>query len=94
MVRLTRLLIFHWASPLRLNKYEQTHNRDQIDRFVETIKRLSVEDDYDWSWAYNSKCKYLNLRFDMRDGGFILTNDEGHRIELPQLEWQWKAAKE
>lgn len=70
------------------------HDRDQLQKFVDTILKLSIEDDFDWSWAYNSACKYLNLRIDMRDGGFILTNQDGHRIDLPQLEWQYKSVKE
>lgn len=43
-----------------------------------------------WSWAYNPGCKYVNLRIDMRDGGFVMTNQNGERINLEQLKWQWK----
>lgn len=73
------------------------HDRAEIDTFVAKIKELSVDrwgdgvqsdDTNAWSWAYNWKCKYVNLRFDMRDGGFILTNDDGERISLKQLEYQ------
>lgn len=67
------------------------HDREEIDSFVNTIKELSLDtDDNEWSWAYNHTSKYINLRFDMRDGGFIMTNDEGVRINLDQLRWQRK----
>jgi len=45
----------------------------------------------DWSWSRNWDCKYINLRFDMRDGGFVLTNNKGERICLEQLKWQYQS---
>lgn len=69
------------------------HERTDIDSFVSKIKELSEEESYEWCWSRNSSCKYINFRFDMRDGGFILTNDKGKRINLAQLQWQWKSAK-
>lgn len=47
-----------------------------------------------WSWAYNSDCKYVTLHVDMRDGGFTVMNQNGDRINLDQLKWQWKSQKE
>lgn len=77
------------------SKYENNiwHDRDQLQKFVDTILRLSVEDNDEWGWAYNSQCKYMNLKIDMRDGGFIMTNGDGQRIDLPQLEWQYKSVE-
>lgn len=76
------------------------HDRSEIDKFVEIIKRLSAESVWDdkggkipgkdyWSWAYNPDCKYIDLRFDMRDGGFVMRADEEGRISLDQLQYQW-----
>jgi hypothetical protein len=85
---------------LNANKW---HDRSEIDRFIEVIKKLSEAPkwteagDYApgsnrWSWARNHVCKYVDLRFDMRDGGFVLLASGGHsdkqRISLEQLEWQ------
>jgi len=81
------------------------HNKSELDEFIKTIKALAVDIDdmyeedgntlkpgvEDWSWAKNWDCKYINLRFDMRDGGFILTNNKGERICLEQLKWQYKS---
>ena len=82
------------------------HDREEFMEFVKTIQLLSMEDVWEedgntlkpgcvnWSWARNFNCKYVNLRIDMRDGGFIFTDDTGQRINLEQLKWQYKSAKE
>lgn len=86
----------------------QWHDKSELDGFIKTIKQLATrvtdryEDDNntlkpgmtDWSWARNWNCKYINLRIDMRDGGFILTNDKQQRINLEQLLWQYKIENE
>lgn len=56
-------------------------------------QRRAKEKEY-WSWARNWDCKYINLRFDMRDGGFVLTNSKDERICLEQLKWQYQFKKE
>lgn len=77
----------------------QWHDPSEIDKFVAVIKELSDEKKWTeqgekfpdakyWSWARNHECKYVNLRFDMRDGGFVLRNDD-ERISLEQLQWQY-----
>lgn len=68
-------------------KNNEWHDRAEIDLFVETIKELS-DPEAKWSWARNWKCKYVELRFDMRDGGFILRDDSGQRISLEALKHQ------
>ena len=82
------------------------HDREEFIEFVKTIQQLSQEDIWEadgntlkpgclnWSWARNWNCKYVNLRIDMRDGGFVMTNSEGERINLEQLRWQYRTTKE
>lgn len=43
-----------------------------------------------WSWSKsrNMDCKYINIRIDMRDGGYLLTNDRGQRIDIEELKYQ------
>jgi len=41
-----------------------------------------------WSWLKNSNCKYVEIRIDMRDGGFIIKNRHGDRISLEDLKKQ------
>lgn len=58
-----------------------------IDETIQTIKELT-KPDTEWIWTYNWNCKYICLRFDMRDGAFIILNNKGERISLEQLKHQ------
>lgn len=42
----------------------------------------------EWEWFGNSKCKYIELRIDMRDGYCILRDREGNRISPDELRRQ------
>lgn len=79
------------------------HDRSELYGFVAAIFRLSekpkwtdkgeyAEGSNRWSWARNMDCKYVDLRIDMRDGGFVLVARDGAekaRISLKMLEWQY-----
>ena len=41
-----------------------------------------------WSWAGNSRCKYITIRIDMRDGAAVLRDGEGTEITVKQLTQQ------
>lgn len=72
------------------------HDHSELKQVIKTISQLSgneTHEDGKWSWGYNSDCKYLDIRIDMRDGGFILSG-RGGRINLDQLKWQYKSLKE
>jgi hypothetical protein len=71
-----------------------------LDEVIAFIKRASANPVYDedgneipgnlyWSWIRNGECKYISLRFDMRDGAFVLLNRNGERISFKQLQWQY-----
>lgn len=71
-----------------------------FDELIAFIKRASTGKIYDskgmeipgnsyWTWVKNNQCKYINIRIDMRDGGFVLLNRDGERISLKQLQWQY-----
>lgn len=51
------------------------------------ILELSSESS-SWTWAYNSQCKYVDVRVDMRDGHCILVDRHGNPIKLDDLERQ------
>jgi hypothetical protein len=38
-----------------------------------------------WVWMENPQCKYIELRIDMRDGGCIIKDREGKRIDPATL---------
>lgn len=70
-----------------------------LDEVIAFIKLATKENEWDngnfipgnayWSWVKNISCKYVDIRIDMRDGGFVLKNREGNRISLKQLQWQY-----
>jgi len=59
---------------------------DHIDSFLDVYKRMK---EGKWDWFRNSECKYVELRIDMRDGGCIIRNGEGKRINPEELAWQY-----
>jgi len=54
----------------------------------------------EWVWYLNTKCKYVDLRVDMRDGGCIIMVDDGTftgkkiRIDPKDLEFQYQSDEE
>lgn len=77
-------------SPEFLAKVER--NEWEEGNFQEVVDVIKAQSSHEakWSWARNWNCKYVNLRIDMRDGGFIITNDKGQRISLEHLKYQWR----
>jgi hypothetical protein len=69
------------------------HDLQELDEVINTIKLLSSGANF-WSWARNWDCKYVDIRIDMRDGGFVLRDREGVRINLDQLKWQYKSIED
>lgn len=70
-------------------KHNLWHHREELYDVIKAIQKLSVHDNREWSWSRNWSCKYVDIRFDMRDGAFTLRNKEGERISLKQLNWQY-----
>lgn len=68
---------------------------DNLDEVMETIKSLigNTGDRHKWAWIRNTRCKYVNVRIDMRNGGFVLEDRDGARISLDQLKYQYKPNK-
>jgi len=42
-----------------------------------------------WSWTRNARCKYIELRIDMRDGKCLIRNRDGLTITLGELQRQY-----
>jgi len=78
-------------------EFEQKVNSNiwelNLDKVVSAIKELRSENSK-WSWARNMRCKYITLRIDMRDGGFIITDRDGNRISIEAVKWQYKGDDE
>lgn len=73
-------------------KLEQNIWEENLDEVIRVIKEQSHPDS-EWCWAYNARCKYVSLRIDMRDGGFILLDRYNKRISLDDLKWQISGAE-
>ncbi len=54
----------------------------------EVTKILSLAKENKWFWFKNTRCKYLNLRVDMRDGHCIIKDRDGNKITIDQLNYQ------
>ena len=59
---------------------------DSFEVFLSVYKKMKERE---WIWARNTKCKYINLQIDMRDGGCIISNRDGERIGADRLAWQY-----
>lgn len=42
-----------------------------------------------WMWYWNTRCKYVELRIDMRDQCCLIRDREGKPISLEQLQYQY-----
>lgn len=58
------------------------------EKWVPIEEVVKVLSDPAWQWYLNNRCKYLNLRVDMRDGGCLIKDRHGKTITLEQLKAQ------
>lgn len=56
-----------------------------IDEVIKILEKMKREE---WTWMANSKCKYLNLRVDMRDGHCVIRDRNNSPITLDELNFQ------
>ena len=68
-----------------LEQKEATNTWDSIDDFIAVLEQMRAGK---WQWYANSKCKYVELRVDMRDGGCLIKDRNGNRIDPKDLAWQ------
>lgn len=81
----------------------QWHPAEDLQEVIDFIRSAAQDEPYQedgntlkpgaigWSWVRNSKCKYVSLRFDMRDGAFVIQDKEGNRVYLEDLQYQYKS---
>lgn len=62
-----------------------------IDELKDTIALIEqmAEHGGTWQWWKNPECKYVSIRIDMRDGGFIILGRDGKRISLADIQYQY-----
>ncbi len=61
---------------------------NQWDHFGDILPTLKAISRGDWYWGANSRCKYIEIRLDTRDGGCLLFDRERVRISPAQFSHQ------
>lgn len=68
-----------------VQKKIQSNTWDHFGSILPTLKAISRGD---WYWGANSRCKYIEIRLDTRDGGCLLFDRERVRISPEQFAHQ------
>lgn len=61
------------------------------DKFAVVTETIAKSLSGEWLWWRNSRCKYINVRIDMRSGDCIITDNQGQRIGPSELRHQFGA---
>ena len=70
---------------MELREKIETNTWDSIDDFIAVLNEAMAGN---WHWFSNPKCKYVELRVDMRTGGCIIRDRYGNRIDPKDLAFQ------
>ena len=62
-----------------------------VEKVIDVVAKATNKNDRQWEWLANSKCKYISVRIDMRDGACVIKDRDGNSINLEELEYQHKA---
>lgn len=73
------------AENLTLKQKQAANVWDHIDDALAVIELARVGK---WSPYENMQCKYIELRIDMRDGGCLIRDKDGNRIDVADLRKQ------
>jgi hypothetical protein len=80
-------LLDDWAKARANAKTPEEKSRynvwDDFKKDVLPVLKLALTGK--WTWWKNQKCKYITVRIDMRDGGCIIKDNEGNRINPEDL---------
>lgn len=73
------------AENLTLKQKQAANVWDHIDDALAVIELARAGK---WSPYENMQCKYIELRIDMRDGGCLIRDKDGNRIDVADLRKQ------
>ena len=68
--------------------WEKAERIEQVLDIVKKVQTVGLPRQDRWSWIKNPSCKYIEVRFDMRDGDFVLLNRALQRISIEELRKQ------
>jgi len=75
-------------------KLEDKQANNIWDNIDDVLPVIEAARDRKWKWVLNTACKYIELRVDMRDGGCIIKDRHGNRINPEDLAYQFGQDKE
>lgn len=64
-----------------------------ITEVMEVLAESKSETPDSWHWGANTRCKYLNIRLDMRDGHCLIYDRNNNPITLEQLRYQYSGTE-
>lgn len=70
------------AGAMTLEQKRAANVWDHIDDALAVIELARAGK---WHWCENFECKYIELRIDMRDGGCLIKDRNGNRIDPADL---------
>ena len=72
------------------------NNFDEVIAFIKEVTKSDFDFDSEpkWNWMRNPRCKYVQLRIDMRDGGFVILDRDNQRITFDELKYQYRREDE
>lgn len=60
-----------------------------MSKWESAQEALDVIFNDDWKWINNSRCKYISLRIDTRDGHCVIYDRHGKPITMNELKYQY-----
>lgn len=73
---------------------EQKSHYNVWDHVKDVWAVLGRVSDGSWVWFRNTRCKYIDVRIDMRSGNCIIKDNDGNRINPSDLAYQYSSSKE
>lgn len=60
-----------------------------VNEWVPAQEVLDIITNEEWCWALNVRCKYVELRIDVRDGKCSIKDRDGNPITLEDVRYQY-----
>lgn len=61
-----------------------------LSEIIPALLDIASDDHKKWTWCLNTRCKYVRVEIDTRDGGFARISDrDGNKISLTDLKRQF-----
>jgi len=78
----------HWRHPMLTPKQIEL---PAITSIAQISEWLAAVGSGAWTWTRNSRCKYVDIKFDTRRGAYRILDRDGHQITFEQLTYQLRS---